>query len=161
MSHDMVIHDLRQPSGSPPRDGACTPFRGREPGGAGEGPWPVAGRPLPRSPHAHRASPRAGAGSQHVLTARGPLGRGTPARRRLCPLPALLTRVRLLGETDAAHNKQTDASAIEGAGQRRPLSPRMAVLPSSSEKQGYPSADRNRVTNSNMGAVLIDDRKTW
>lgn len=40
----MVIHDLKQPSGSPPRDGACTPFRGREPGGAGEGPWPVAGR---------------------------------------------------------------------------------------------------------------------
>lgn len=90
-----------------------------------------------------------------------PLGAGHPRQRRLCPPPALLTRVRFLGETDAAHNKQIDASAIEGAGQRRPLSPRMAVLPSSSEKQGYPSADRNRVTNSNMGAVRIDDRKTW
>lgn len=136
-------------------------FAGENPGERAKAPgrWP-AGRFL-----AHltlTARPRAQAQAASTSgTARGPLGRGTPARRRLCPLPALLTRVRLLGETDAAHNKQTDASAIEGAGQRRPLSPRMAVLPSSSEKQGYPSADRNRVTNSNMGAVLIDDRKTW
>lgn len=71
-------------------------------------------------------------------TARCPWGGAPSLGGDLTPLPALLTRVRLLGETDAAHEKETDVSAIEGAGHHS------GCALSSPEKQGYPPTDGNK-----------------
>lgn len=78
-------------------------------------------------------------------TARCPWGGAPSLGGDLTPLPALLTRVRLLGETDAAHEKETDVSAIEGAGQHRPLSPRRLAVPSPHLKsRATPPTDGNK-----------------